>query len=158
MHTAHELMFGMKFRTMNIKLSPTFHRNIYTPENNPLYSTYTYMYMHEGMTEYYTTTILGNKLGRVRIRCLEDLGELFIHPLNKHEDVPVDFVWLVRRLHVCECACVCGRVCVCVSVRVCGVGVIDQACMCESASLSESRVEIQIRQTYKSFRSLSTLQ
>ena len=42
--------------------------------------------------------VLGNKVGRVRVGGLEDLSELLVHPLHKHKDVPVDLVWLVRRL------------------------------------------------------------
>ena len=42
--------------------------------------------------------VLGNEVGGVRVSSLEDLGELFIHPLHKHKDVPMDLVRLVRRL------------------------------------------------------------
>ena len=42
--------------------------------------------------------VLGNKVGGVRVGSLENLGELFIHPLHKNKNVPVDLVRLVRRL------------------------------------------------------------
>ena len=62
-----------------------------------------YMYMYIARVEHGATCItrmlvLGNKVGGVRVGSLENLGELFIHPLNKDKDIPMDLVGLVRRL------------------------------------------------------------